>query len=86
VLRRIFGSKRNEIIRDLRKLHNEKLHKFIIRTIIRENEMGRECSTHRKEDECIVLGFWWKSQKERDHAEGLDVRGRIILKWISGIG
>jgi hypothetical protein len=26
-------------------------------------------------------GFWWKSQKERDHEEELDVGGRI-LKWI----
>jgi hypothetical protein len=27
------------------------------------------------------LGFWWDSQKERDHQEELDVGGRIILKW-----
>jgi hypothetical protein len=26
--------------------------------------------------------FWWKSQKERDHYEDLEVGGRIILKWI----
>jgi hypothetical protein len=26
--------------------------------------------------------FWWESQKERDHSEGLDEGGRIILKWI----
>jgi hypothetical protein len=25
-------------------------------------------------------GFWWESQKERDHYEFLDVDGRIILK------
>jgi hypothetical protein len=28
------------------------------------------------------IGFWWESQKERDHKENLDVAGRIILKWI----
>jgi hypothetical protein len=27
------------------------------------------------------IGFWWKSQKERDHHEDLDVGGRI-LEWI----
>jgi hypothetical protein len=25
-------------------------------------------------------GFWWESQKERDHNINLDVGGRIILK------
>jgi hypothetical protein len=28
------------------------------------------------------LGFWWESQKERDHEEDLVAGGRIILKWI----
>jgi hypothetical protein len=36
--------------------------------------MGRVGSMH--------IGFWWESQKERDHSEDLDVGGRIILKWI----
>jgi hypothetical protein len=27
------------------------------------------------------IGFWWESQKERDHQEGLDVGGKIIFKW-----
>jgi hypothetical protein len=26
--------------------------------------------------------FWWKSQKERDHQEDLDVGGSVILRWI----
>jgi hypothetical protein len=28
------------------------------------------------------IGFWWESQKERDHWEDLDVGGRIMLEWI----
>jgi hypothetical protein len=28
------------------------------------------------------LGYWWKSEKERDHYEDQDVSGWIILKWI----
>jgi hypothetical protein len=28
------------------------------------------------------LGYWWESQKERDHWEGQDVRGWVKLKWI----
>jgi hypothetical protein len=30
----------------------------------------------------MLVGFWWKSQKERDHYEELDVGGKIILKLI----
>jgi hypothetical protein len=28
------------------------------------------------------VGFWWESQKERDHYEDLDVGGKIVLRWI----
>lgn len=39
------------------------------------------------EDACSAIGeghkilaqFWWGNLKERDHLEGLDVEGRIIL-------
>jgi hypothetical protein len=30
----------------------------------------------------LHIGFWWKSQKERDNEEDLDVDGTLILKWI----
>jgi hypothetical protein len=28
------------------------------------------------------IGFWWESQKVKDHWEDLDVGGWTILKWI----
>jgi len=30
----------------------------------------------------VYAGFWWGDLMERDHVKGLDVVGRIILKWI----
>jgi hypothetical protein len=32
----------------------------------------------------MYIGFWWESQKRRDHYEDLDVGERIILEWILG--
>jgi hypothetical protein len=57
VLRRIFGPKRDEVKGRWRKLHNEELHNLysspsIIR-MIKEDEMGRACSTNGGEEECI---------------------------------
>jgi hypothetical protein len=57
VLRRIFGPKWDEVIGGWRKLHNEELHNLysspsIIR-MIKEDEMGRACSTNGGEEECI---------------------------------
>jgi hypothetical protein len=58
VLRKTFGPKRNKVTGDWRKLHNEELHNLysspnIIRMIVKEDEMGRACSTNGGEEECI---------------------------------
>jgi hypothetical protein len=86
VLRRIFGPKRNETRGGWRKLHNEELRKLyslpsIIRMIKswRTRWAGNVARMGRKE---MNLGYWWESQKERDHWEDQDVDGWIILKWI----
>jgi hypothetical protein len=57
VLRRIFGSKRDEVTGEWRKLHNEELHDLysspsIIRIIkFEEDEMGGSYSTNGGEEE-----------------------------------
>jgi hypothetical protein len=34
---------------------------------VKEDKMGRACSTHGRHEEYIYIEFWWESQKERDH-------------------
>jgi hypothetical protein len=50
VLRRIFGPKRDEVIRGWRKLHQEELHNLYsspcIIIIILSRRIGRACNTH----------------------------------------
>jgi hypothetical protein len=58
MLRRIFGLKRDEIIGGWRKMHNEELHNLyflpnIIRMMESRKMMGRACSVHDREAECI---------------------------------
>jgi hypothetical protein len=50
VLKRIFGSKRDKVTGELRKLHNEKLNDLfsspnIVRVIKSRRKMGGACST-----------------------------------------
>jgi hypothetical protein len=71
VLRRIFGPKRDEIIGEWRKLHNEELRDLyslpsIIR-IIKSRRMrlaGHVARMGRRETR---IDYWWESQRERDH-------------------
>jgi hypothetical protein len=58
VLRRIFGSNRDEAKGGWRKLHNEELHNLytlpsIIKMIKSKMMMDRACSTNGGEEECI---------------------------------
>jgi hypothetical protein len=56
VVRKIFGPKRDEMMGDWRNLHNEELHNLYSPNIIRmikEDEMGRACSTNGGDEECM---------------------------------
>jgi hypothetical protein len=86
VLRRIFRPKRDQVTGGWREVHNEELHNFYtspsIITIIKSKRMRWAGHIARMGTTGMHIGYWWESQKERDHWEGQDVGGWIILRWI----
>jgi len=84
VLRRIFGTKRDEVIGELRKLHNEELNDLYsspnVFRVIKSRRMrwaGHVARTGRGE---VYIKILWGNLKERDHSDDPGVEGRIILK------
>jgi hypothetical protein len=72
VLRRIFGPKVDEIIGGgLRKLHNEELHKLYsspnVIKMIKARSMEWAGHIARMGIRGLHIGFWWETEKERDH-------------------
>jgi hypothetical protein len=71
VLRRIFGTKRDQVTGGWRKLHNEELHNlYSSPSIIRMIETRRvRWAGHiaRMVTRGIHVGHWYERQKERDH-------------------
>jgi hypothetical protein len=71
VLRTIFGSRRDDVTGDWRKLHNEELHNLhsspnLIR-MIKSKRMRWAEHVARMGETRNDTGYWWQSQKERDH-------------------
>jgi hypothetical protein len=67
VLRRIFGTKKDELIGGWRKLHNEELHNLCCSpSIIRIIKSRRMRWAARMGRRGMHIGFWWETQKERD--------------------
>jgi hypothetical protein len=86
VLRRTFWPKRDEVIGEYRKLHNENLNDLyyspnIVRLINsrRMRWAGHVAQWGRVE---MYTGLWWGNLRERDHLEDPVVDGRIIIRWI----
>jgi hypothetical protein len=82
VLRKIFGSKREEETGERRRLHNEELNDLycspdIVR-LIRSRRMSWAGHVARRGIGEVHSGFWWGNLRERDHLEDLDVDGRIL--------
>jgi hypothetical protein len=78
--------RRDEVTRGWRKLHNEELRDLysspsIIR-IIKSRRMRWVIQVARIGRRGAPIGYWWESQRERDHYEDQDAGGCILLKWI----
>jgi hypothetical protein len=69
VLRRIFGSKRDEVMGGCRKLHNEELHNLYSSPsrMIKSKRMTWAEHVARMWRRGMNTEYRWESQKERDH-------------------
>ena len=85
VLRGIFGCKRDEVIGEWRKLHNEELNDLYsspnIVWVIKSRRMRWVGHVARMGGK-VCTGFWWRNLREGDHWGDKDLDGRIILRWI----
>ena len=84
MLRRIFGSKKNEITKEWRKLHNEELNDLYsspnIARIIKSRRMRWLGHVARMGKGEAWTGFWWGNLRVSDHLGDPDIDGTIILR------
>jgi hypothetical protein len=86
VLRKMFGTTKDEVTGVWRRIHNVELRElFLSPNIIRMINLGRlrwagyiACMGGRE----VPTGFRWENLRIRDHLEDLGIDGRIILKLI----
>jgi hypothetical protein len=63
----------------MRELHNLYSSPSVIRMLM-SRRMGSATYVAYMGRKEMLIGFWWESQKVRDHYEDLDVDRRIILR------
>jgi hypothetical protein len=85
VLRRIFGTKRDEVTGEWRKLHNDELHylystQYFVGDKIEQNEMGGDVA--QMGDGRSVYKVLVGKTEGKDQWGDPGVDGRIILRWI----
>ena len=87
VLRRIFRPRRDEVTKDLRRLHNEELNDLysspIIVRVIKSRRMRWAGHVALMGEEMGVYRFLVRKQEGRNHWRDLGVDEWIILGWIS---
>jgi len=83
VLRRIFGTMRDEGIGKSRKLHNKELNDlYFSPNIMRVIKSRRKRWTDHIWGRGAYKGYRWALLRERSHLKDPGTNGRIILKWI----
>jgi hypothetical protein len=86
VLKRLFGTKRDEVTGGWIKLHDEECHNLYslpsIISMTNPRRMRWAGHVARMETRGMHIGYWWEIQKERDHLEDQEVGEWTILKWI----
>jgi hypothetical protein len=88
VLRRIFGSKKEEVVGDWRRLHNEELHNLYYASpnVIRMMKSRRMRLAGHVARMVAITAFniFGKPEGNIDHSEDLSVDGKIILECVLG--
>jgi hypothetical protein len=79
VLRRTFGTKRDEVTGGWRKLHNDEFHNLYsspnIINMIKSRRMIWAGHVARMGRRKMHIGYWWQIDKERHHFGEQDVSG-----------
>jgi len=87
VLRRIFGPRRDEVMGECRRQHNEEINDLYSSPnfvwVIKSRRMRWAGHVARMGEERVCIGSWWGNRRERDHWGDLGVDGWIILGRIS---
>jgi hypothetical protein len=94
VLRKIFGTKRDEVTREWRKLNIEQINDLYYSPnfvrIIKARTIRWAGHVDRMGRRDAYTWFWWGTLRERDHFRDTGLDGRIILrrifrKWDVGV-